>query len=137
VKEARDEEEKAAGTYYEGPEPPSRYAQSVVFFAATHPGATVEEWAAFTLTLAQRCYREGYTRGKEWRERDLDSVMAATEDVAAHDWEWNSPQIPTSEELAARVEGSLLEDMPDEEARVRYLDAIGRLTGTFRVVVSR
>lgn len=137
MKAEQDAREKTDGTYYEGPEPPDRLSQYVLFFAATNPGATVEAWAVFATKLAQQSYREGYVRGREWRERDLDATLSSAEERREYEWEWNAPQVPTTEEMAAKVGGSVLDDLPDEESRVRYLDALGRLTGTFRVVVSR
>lgn len=143
LKAERDEAEKEAGAYYDGPSPPLRYAEAVVQFAVTHVDATVGEWAAFASRLARRCYTEGYVRGYEWRERQIDQLDAAAraqaieEDTRRHDWSWTSDQVPTSEEMAAKVGGSLLDDLPDDEARARYLDAMGRYDGTFRIVVSR
>ena len=136
----RDAQEHDAATYYEGPQPPERFAHYVAAFVAAHPGGTVNDWALYATRLAHRAYREGYTRGKEWRERDIETLGGYTPeqvDERDHGWEWRSQQMPTSEELAAKVNGDLLEDLPDDDARAKYLDALGRYAGTFRIVVSR
>jgi hypothetical protein len=132
VKEAQDE--KDAGVYYEGPEPPLRYAEQVKAFAAMNAGATVEDWAAFCTRMAHRVYREGYTRGKEWRERDPDAIGSVPD--LRDDWMWNSPVEPDEDAMKAPVQGEFLEDV-DDENKARYLDAIGRYHGTFRIVVSK
>lgn len=59
-------------TYYEGPDPPGRLKQIVIDFANSHPKATRKQWVAFCSKLADDSYRDGYTRGFEWAERDLD-----------------------------------------------------------------
>jgi hypothetical protein len=65
--------EKMARRYYEGPEPPARLARSVDDFAALYPRAARGAWIALAKQLAEDAYREGYTRGIENYERDLDA----------------------------------------------------------------
>lgn len=131
--------ERIAERYYEGPEPPHRFAEQVVMFAKHNPGATVEQWAQFATNLARGAYQAGYTRGFEWSERDLDRLNPGAPELLAeqqaHDFDWHAPEHLTSAELARTVEGDFLDKLPDDEARARHLDAIGRYYGGFRVVV--
>jgi hypothetical protein len=131
--------ERLAKRYYEGPEPPLRYAGQVVAFAKSHPQATREQWAQFATNLARGAYRAGWTRGFEWTERDLDQLRPDDPerlvDQYAHDWTWHAPDALTSDELTQVVAGDFLSQLPDDEARARYLDVLGRYYGTFRVVV--
>jgi len=120
--------------YFEGPEPPMRYAEQVKAFAAMNRGCTVDEWAAFCVRMAHRAYREAYQRGYEWRERDPNAI-GMTPDLR-DEWQWTSPVELDADEQKAHVTGELLEDI-DDEKQAKYLDAIGRYYGTFRVVVSK
>lgn len=134
--------ERLLGRYYEGPHPPQRLAEQVAEWAAMHPTATRAEWAAFAVRFAHGAYKDGFVRGFEWAERDLDRLdLGEPERLAeleAYDFVWHSPDHLTSQELAEvvpRNEQDYLERLPNDEARARYLDAQGRYTGAFRVVV--
>lgn len=56
--------------YYEGPEPPERFALMAIEFANLYPTATREQWVAFATEQARGAYRSGYMRGFEYVERD-------------------------------------------------------------------
>ena len=131
--------ERVVGRYYEGPEPPLRLAEQVVMFAATHKDVTVDEWARYATALAGSAYRSGYVRGLEWAERDLDKLDVGDPDVLAsneaHDFEWHAPEALTTDELQQVVGGDFLAQLPDDAARARYLDMLGRYTGDFRVTI--
>jgi hypothetical protein len=130
--------EKLLGRFYEGPSAPERLSEQVVAFAVMNPGATREEWAIFATRLAVGSYRDGFTRGFEWAERDLDRLdLGAPERIAeldAHDFDWHAPGHLTANELREKVGGDFLDSLPDDAARARYLDSLGRYQGAFRVV---
>lgn len=131
--------EKAIGRFYEGPSAPSRLSEQVVAFAAMNPKATREEWATFATKLAIGSYRDGFTRGFEWSERDLDQFSPGSPErvaeLEAHEFEWHAPAHLTSTELAERVEGEFYETLKTDEEKARFLDAQGRYQGGFRVVL--
>lgn len=131
--------ERIAERYYEGPDPPQRYAEQVVAFAKMNPQATREDWARFTVNLVRAAYRAGWTRGFEWTDRDLEQLRPGDPELLAeqqaHDWTWHAPEALTSDELARSVKGEFLDALPDDAARARYLDMLGRYYGGFRVVV--
>lgn len=138
----RNAAEKLLKRYYEGPEPPMRLAQQVAEWAWMHPKATRAEWAAFAVRFAHGAYRDGFVRGFEWAERDLDRLQLGDPErlaeLEAHDFVWHSPDHLTSQQLAEvvpRSQEEYLEKLPDDLARARYLHAVGRYTGAFRVVV--
>lgn len=112
--------ERLLGTYYEGPEPPYRLREMVLFFANFKPCATRQEWVEFASHHAAECYRTGYLRGLERAERDPDAQpwMQGDPDELADamspGWRRHSPSVfvpgadqivgddaPTAEELAA------------------------------------
>ena len=69
----RDLLERLLGRYREGPEPPPRIAEEARFFRSlAREAPTEEEWEAFAAGLADRAYRDGFTRGIEWLERSWD-----------------------------------------------------------------
>jgi hypothetical protein len=57
--------EKAAGTYEEGPESPSRLADAVRAFAVVRHDADAGEWERFAVSEVERAYQEGWVRGFE------------------------------------------------------------------------
>ncbi len=131
--------EKLLARFYEGPEPPHRIAEQVVAFAGMNPHATKKEWAEFAIRLATGTYRDAFVRGFEWSERDMNLLdRGAPEhlaDLEAHDFVWHAPAHLTSDQLAERVEGEFYETLPDDAEKARYLDAIGRYQGDFRIIV--
>lgn len=131
--------EKLLTRFYEGPQPPQRISEQVVAFALMHPQATREEWAQFTTRLAAGSYRDGFTRGFEWAERDLDRLdhgdPERVAELEAHDFVWHAPGHLTSDELKERVEGDFYETLDDDDQKARYLDAVGRYQGGYRLVV--
>ena len=75
--------------FYEGPQPPKRLAERVKAFRLYYPNATPEEWESFALTFGQNCYRDGFTRGYDWNERDWKGPAIDPEQLAemqSHDW---------------------------------------------------
>lgn len=129
--------EKLSGNFYEGPEPPKRFAQQVAEFARLYPNATVDEWAQMAVRLACAAYRAGYVRGFEWAERDLDKLDLGDPDMLAEsmarDWEWHDSR-PT-EFMRKQVQGDFLDALTDDAQRAAYLDLLGRYHGRFRIVV--
>jgi len=134
----RDLAEKLAERYYEGPQAPSRIAAQVVAFAAGNPSATVEAWAEFATRLACIMYESGWTRGNEWRERDLAAApvgaLERVEEAERHDWATEVPPLPST--AATAVPGTLYENLADDTSRAQYLDTLGRYYGGFRVVIT-
>lgn len=108
-------------------------------FAAANPEATRGEWAEFAARLAANSYREGYARGFEWAERDLDKLSvgdpALIAEAQRHDFEWHAPEHLTAQQLAEQVRGDFIESLSSDEARAVYLDTLGRYHGDFRVMV--
>lgn len=122
-----------------GPRPPERFAEQVVAFAGMHPKATREEWAAFATRLAISGYREAFARGVSWSENALASAPAGgpehEAEAARYAFPWHAPIRATSDELKEEVEGEFYETFEDDGERARYLDAVGRYDGAFRLVV--
>jgi hypothetical protein len=113
--------QRLRGTYYEGPEAPSRLGQIVEVFAASRRRATRRQWIEFARSLAEEAYRSGYVRGYEWAERDLDRRDPAIDPealaaVEGHEWEWlDGGSVPTPEGLDEVVgEGDPAADLADE-----------------------
>lgn len=138
----RNAAERLLRRYYEGPHPPQRLAEQVAEWAWMHPKATRAEWASFAIRFAHGAYRDGFVRGFEWAERDLDQLKLGDPErlaeLDAHDFVWHSPDHLTSQQLAEvvpRSQEEYLESLPDDEARARYLHAVGRYTGAFKVVL--
>lgn len=130
--------EKWAAKFYEGPNPPHRLWEQVRLFRMHHPNASIDEWEDFSVEFARASYQEGYTRGYEWAERDLDSKPAHDPEVLAavmrHDWSLS--------EASPRLEGILkygdpnnpLAGLPEEHQRA-LLDHQGLISGGYRVVI--
>lgn len=77
------------GTFYEGPEPPPRLAESVKLFRLYYPDATPEQWEKFAVRLANNTYRDGFIRGWEWLQRGWEGPDIEPEQLAeiqSHDW---------------------------------------------------
>lgn len=131
--------ERLAGRYYEGPLPPLRLSEKVMAFAIANPHATRGEWAEFASRTACNAYREGYARGFDWSERDLDQFKPGDPERIAeaqrHDFAWHAPEHLTAQQLAEQVRGDFLDSLPSDEARAAYLDTLGRYHGDFRVMV--
>lgn len=130
--------ERAFNRYAEGPDPPARYAQAVLAFATLNPSATQEDWIKFAADHAHECYRSGYLRGVEWKERtperrDVAVGVALLEAESRHGWSWVD-LAPAEEQLAeiVRTHPEMIERLSPEE-RVFYMDRIGRTMGGFRV----
>lgn len=124
--------------YYEGPNPPRRYGEEVGLFDRMYPLALPEEWRTFATALAEKAYREGYMRGLEWTERDLASREEADPEVEAvtrdHEWSlWRDS--PTAyERIMAGDPNDPLDGIPREK-QAEFLDQLGAVMGTHRVVV--
>lgn len=114
---------------YEGPQPPLRIASEVVDFVNHNPQATVEQWMRYATSFGQSQYRAGYARG-------------AVPQLPTPPPELQRPvsQLPTSEQLAMVVPRDPTEyigSIKDPGAQARALDTLGRLGGSFRVVVRK
>lgn len=70
--QARELLERMLGRFFEGPDAPERLEEHVELFRKLNPAASSREWASFATRLASTAYQDGYTRGFEWRERDID-----------------------------------------------------------------
>ena len=122
---ARNAIEKLLKRFYEGPNPPLRIAEEVELFDRLHPQATLEDWKRFTVAVSENAYRDGFIRGFEWAERDLDAKPKTDPDVIA-------------EELRhAESVGTYTVDELTEEHRAILLDERGIEAGTFRVTGKR
>lgn len=129
--------EKLAERYYEGPELPARFIAQVVEFARAGTHST-EDWARFAMTAVRIAYQAGFVRGHEWQARSLDRFEEALPSFGAE-------EAGKQMELAVRtlpdpiasqdVQGAFLDRLPDDEARARYLDVLGRYYGNFRVIL--
>lgn len=128
--------ERLLGKYHEGPEPPVRLAEEARLFAVSFPGASSEEWERFASALAAKAYREAWTRGFEWAERDLDAKPKDDPDVLAeelrHAWTIGGHDARVDEMLALGDPFDPLRGVP-EENKAAFLNAMGRRAG-FRVV---
>jgi hypothetical protein len=85
--------EKAAGTYFEGQEPPERLKDQVVAWANMHPLATRKEWADFAAGMAREAWSAAYLRGVEWAEREPAEerdgpTPEQIADAADPEWRW-------------------------------------------------
>lgn len=91
---ARQLVHRAAKTFYEGPEPPKRLRAMIEDFAVNNPHAVRAEWIEFCVNFAEECYRVGYMRGFEWRERQpevANDVDAMNQEQESYQWEWTGP----------------------------------------------
>lgn len=125
--------------FHEGPEPPVRIVEEVTLFRITNPTATIDEWSEFAARLAGNAYRQGYARGYEWTERDLDARPLDDPEVLAeamrHDWSLAEHDARMHELLRNGDPNDPLRGIPSE-ARAEFLDELGRLAGgAYRVVV--
>ncbi len=129
--------DRIAKRLYEGPEPPRRLADEVRAFRRLYPDASGDEWEEFATTIAENSYRDGYVRGFEWTERDLDSKPKDDPDVLAeqmrHDW---APSDNPDVRLALQ-QGDPRDPLASAspEARAALFDEIGARLGTHRVFV--
>lgn len=82
--------DRARSRFHEGPHPPARLFEPAQVFRVAHPDATADDWVSFAQVAIASAYREGYTRGFEWRERDLEAKGPdhpdILEDRRRHDW---------------------------------------------------
>ena len=123
---ARGIVERAAGSFYEGPEPPERLGEIVVAFANEHPHATRAEWVAFVIAHGGECYRSGYVRGFERAERDYRDPEISPEDTADSldpDWRWQPGIELTGEPDDVVMEVNDEDQMSADEIR-RYQDSV-------------
>lgn len=118
--------EKYAETYYEGPHPPARLSQMVVYFANLYPHATRQEWIAFAQGHAEECYRSGYSRGEEWAERDEDAQIPsgqpeAIADALDPDWRWRDSIELEGDPMAVALD---INTVTEQEIHQAHLDEI-------------
>jgi hypothetical protein len=130
--------EKLAKTFEEGPEPPLRLRDEVRMFRVMHPLATAEQWYAQCLELVDAAYRQGFARGYEWKERDLDSSHKESErlaDIAKHAVDIAEGNTNLRASLDSGIDLSdPLHGIP-AEYRAEFVDALGAYSGTHRVVL--
>lgn len=103
--------EKRHNRYYEGFNVPVRYHAEVEAFAAQGPH-TRFEWASFATVLAHRTYAEGWVRGLEYVERDIDSWYPEIDPAVladSGDPEWRN--IPIDLEAPDRVVGDTIDEV--------------------------
>lgn len=62
--------EKFLGRYYEGPDPPRRLTEELRVWLYINPDADRSTVEGYVALLLESAYREGFTRGYEWQERD-------------------------------------------------------------------
>lgn len=110
---------------YEGPTPPERLAEMVIWFAETYPNASRKQWVVFASAHARESYRAGYVRGYEHVERDPDFFRDRSPDEVAYlerqEFAW-SPNI-----LLTRPD-DVVPDLtePDAELLRRQLESLRR-----------
>ena len=87
--------EKKLERFYEGPRPPNRYGVEARAFAKLHPNADPDAWAEVVEAIAADAYRDGYVRGFEWRERDLEAAneRMKLEEAERNAWERGPEQL--------------------------------------------
>lgn len=99
----RKMQDRWQGRFYEGAEPPPRLRDSVRMFRLLYPDATPDQWVEFAVRSSENAYRDGFTRGFQWYERDWDAQQDtdAPDRIAeemAHSWGLG----PRYEELMSR-----------------------------------
>ena len=82
--------EKWLGTFYEGPDAPSRLRSLTLTFANGNPHATRKEWSGFATSLAEEAYRAAYIRGFEQRQLPSQKDMTPEQiaDILDPNWRW-------------------------------------------------
>lgn len=129
--------EKLTERYYEGPEAPPRLRDEVLLFRAMYPGLTTEDVVMFACAAVDDAYRQGFTRGYEWRERGLlevDNIAERIADESAHAWDMGQ-DTPLRTVLETGVDPTdPLSGVPPE-ARAEFFDNLGMYFGTHRVVL--
>jgi hypothetical protein len=116
----RRRSEKAADTYYEGPEPPDRLRESATSFANMYPSATRKQFVEMAAELAAEAYRSGWVRGFEWAERDPDALGTINPKIPPEviadqidpDWRWRP---------AVVLEGPPHEPVPEVQDAARLI----------------
>jgi hypothetical protein len=119
LKFIRDAWQKFTSRYYEGPEPPSRFGEIAALFANDHPDATRLDWTMFASEHARCAYREGFLRGMEYSERDLEELRALKDldpetlaDALDPNWRTNDPvQLNEPEERIPERVGTEAEEV--------------------------
>ncbi len=74
--------EKFLCRYYEGPDPPRRIAEELQVWLRINPDAERVVIEGYCALLLESAYREGFTRGYEWQERDWPGPAVAPEVLA-------------------------------------------------------
>lgn len=109
--------------YYEGPEPPLRFADMAIEFANLYPTATRAQWLRFATEHAREAYRAGYQRGYEYVERDPDFFRTdlppdKIADMHDPDWRWR----PMDRGMSYAEPDAIPKDEPDEyEETIRHI----------------
>lgn len=127
--------QRVRGKFYEGPEPPERIGQMVSIFVAMNPHATVQEWVAFATELGAGCYRDGWTRGYEWLERDMAARDANDPALLFERGRHEQPLVrqDISPDQLSRIVGEQPYDHMSPEQRALAMDSLGRYFGATRV----
>ena len=105
--------ERLGDRWYEGPEPPPRFAEYVTDFANLHPKANRGEWARFATKMAGEAYRSGFQRGYEHVERDPEPGFQRLPPELVADQEDPEWRDPTRRIVAPDLSNPL--DLVDEE----------------------
>jgi hypothetical protein len=106
-----------AGSYYEGEEPPARFADIVEAFALTKPAPTRAQWAEFARKHAEEAYRQGWVRGWERAERGGEPLpsTAKVEEMGRQLRVLNGDEAPAPGDVPPEVEQALDFDRQREE----------------------
>ena len=124
-------QQKRRNTYYEGPKAPVRIREEIRLFSIANIGATPEEWAKFTESIACHSYEDGFTRGYEWLQRGWDRKPDATLERVAeaerHDWSLAEAD-PRYDKLLTTgyMENDPLAGVPFEERRA-FMEMISKV----------
>lgn len=137
----RDAAERIARRYYEGPEPPPRIADEARAFTVARPLATVADWEAYAVELAENAYRDGFIRGLEASARRAEEGDGGGYDPERAREEWRRHWSAREGHPDAREVLDLGDDPRDPlaglppAARAEYLAQLGEVTGEYRVVL--
>jgi hypothetical protein len=130
--------EKILERFYEGPRAPERYAEEARIFAMMNVDAGPFDWEDYAIALASKAYEEGYVRGLERAERDLEGREMAEEEAQRererHEWKpSDDPQLRVLLEGGGDPRDPLF-GVPLEQ-RAEYFDALGLEAGTHTVLI--
>lgn len=114
------------GRAYEGPDPPRRIVDEVKMFQVCYPNATAEQWQRFAVRFGENLFRDGFTRGYQFRTLEGEPGVVLEDLNAPHDW------APSDDPLMAEVIEELsgpndpLRGVSPEE-RAKFLDFLRQM----------